>query len=386
MLLGRAELKQITEFFELYDADGNNVLSPREIRMGAEATLDARDGGRARASWYLMAFDVNSDGLATPEELVRFVEIRAGRPLAEVTAPDGRTFGGAANDCTLPAITASAQPVFIQGYEGAALSTISVAGRDAVTTVARLEVEPGDGRLYIYATATTHVLWVVAGATERVEHFVLAVGDRGAGVVGLPRDSVTLWDEALCPYSWGQSARQTAVLHARFATAQTRLDAYTIGNMKVPSGADDAMSAAPPGVILNLNGDRFRMGRNGLTPMDQFPNDRHGRTREDLYRFHPLGITSVDPEEVIAPGRVQAYDVLPQEAGLLQLLDAGHLTRQADGAYTIKAPIARFPAGLNGAHSVDFLLMPGVPMPGGHPGHSSLRRMDTGECVFGQCR
>jgi hypothetical protein len=39
----------------------------------------------------------------------------------------------------------------------------------------------------------------------------------------------------------------------------------------------------------------------------------------------------------------------------------------------------RFPGGLTGAHSVNFLLRRGVPKPSGHPGHSTVVSEDTGE-------
>ncbi|MES2535982.1 MAG: DUF2339 domain-containing protein [Pseudomonadota bacterium] len=46
-------------------------------------------------------------------------------------------------------------------------------------------------------------------------------------------------------------------------------------------------------------------------------------------------------------------------------------------AYVILAPM-RFPVGLHGAHSVTFLLAPGVPTPEGNPGHSRVVNMETG--------
>ena len=385
-MLSDGHKRQIEAFFDAHDRDGNDILDPAEIRAGAEATLDERTGGVVSAPWHLLSFDTNGDGKATPEEMVGFVQARAGRQLAEIKAPNGQVFGGDAIDCTLPSLSATATTVHIKAYEGAALSTVSVAGRDAETTIARLEIEPGEAPLYIFATATTHVLWSLHGATERVEQFVVAQRDRGAGVAGLERGRVTLWDEPFCRTRISRTDIGTAQVVLDLTRADATLESYTIGDMRVPSGIDTIAEAEQPGLIIEKDGKRFHWGENGLTPLKEFAGDPHNRTRQELYRFHPLGIDSVAPEDVIARGTVEAYDILPQEAGLLQLLDAGNLTRRADGAYVIEKPFARFPAGLNGAHGVDFLLMPGIQMPAGDPGHSTVRRVDTGECLVERCR
>jgi hypothetical protein len=69
--------------------------------------------------------------------------------------------------------------------------------------------------------------------------------------------------------------------------------------------------------------------------------------------------------------------VLPEEAGLVQLVAAGDIARNRLGEYLIKKKI-RFPAGLYGGHSVKFLLLRGVPTPDGDPGHSVVISEETG--------
>lgn len=44
----------------------------------------------------------------------------------------------------------------------------------------------------------------------------------------------------------------------------------------------------------------------------------------------------------------------------------------------------RFPAGLNGGHSVRFMLAKGVPMPEGSPGHSEVLSEETGASLTGR--
>lgn len=74
------------------------------------------------------------------------------------------------------------------------------------------------------------------------------------------------------------------------------------------------------------------------------------------------------------------YEVLPQEEGLAQLLEAGALTVNRRGEYLIHRKI-RFPADMRGAHSEKFLLLRGVPVPDGGPGHSKVVSEETGELL-----
>ena len=89
-----------------------------------------------------------------------------------------------------------------------------------------------------------------------------------------------------------------------------------------------------------------------------------------LERAYAGGIESVMPEDVLSNGKVEPYDVLPRQAGLVQLVRSGHLSVLSDRSFSIDRPIPRFPAGLGGRQSVKFVLRRGVPMPKGDPGHS----------------
>jgi hypothetical protein len=79
------------------------------------------------------------------------------------------------------------------------------------------------------------------------------------------------------------------------------------------------------------------------------------------------------------------YEVLPQQAGLVQLLASGALKQNSLGEYIVREKI-RFPAGLHGAHSVTILVIKGVPYPDGDPGHSCVIVEETGEKKGGGCR
>lgn len=72
--------------------------------------------------------------------------------------------------------------------------------------------------------------------------------------------------------------------------------------------------------------------------------------------------------------------MLPQQAGLIQLVQQGALTQNSSGEFPIHRKI-RFPAGLAGAHSVKFLLLRGVPLPDGDPAHSEVVSEETGQPI-----
>lgn len=98
-----------------------------------------------------------------------------------------------------------------------------------------------------------------------------------------------------------------------------------------------------------------------------------------MLRFSPAGIAVIDPDRVVTQGwKAEWYEVMPQGFGLAQLMDQGVIVREGGSdvapVYRIVKPMARFPAGLCGAHRVDFILSAGVPMPAGNPCHSGIRQ------------
>ena len=143
------------------------------------------------------------------------------------------------------------------------------------------------------------------------------------------------------------------------------------------------MKSKSGGLTIIQGNRRIQITEDGI--IDLGVKGKPGNSAEsDLLRYYPGGIASVMPEDVItAGGKAQAYDVLAQQDGLLQLVNAGALSVLKNGTYSIDKPIARFPAGLNGGYSLRFILRRGVPMPSGNPGHSSNLIEETGECLNG---
>ena len=106
-----------------------------------------------------------------------------------------------------------------------------------------------------------------------------------------------------------------------------------------------------------------------------------------LRRFHPGAVvrTSIRTA-VVASHPVERYKILPQEAGLLQLVHSGVLMKRDSGtrARSMEFMVQRamrFPPGLYGAHQVKFVVAKGVPVPEGDPGHSCVVMEATGQAV-----
>jgi hypothetical protein len=104
-----------------------------------------------------------------------------------------------------------------------------------------------------------------------------------------------------------------------------------------------------------------------------FPNlDPNWRSvRGDLLTFYPGGLMRIDAAAVIGGQAVASYEVLPQQAGLLQLLIDGALVRNERDDFVVTRQ-TRFPAGLAGSHAVRFIVPKSVPRPAGDPGHSKV--------------
>jgi len=115
--------------------------------------------------------------------------------------------------------------------------------------------------------------------------------------------------------------------------------------------------------------------------LEEYSSHVDAETYDESLRARPGGVARIDPTKVVSPGPIARYAVLPEQAGLLQLLDTGALERLGPGRFRIIKPIERFPPGLSGARHVAFTLAPGIPMPEGDPGSSSVISEETGEIL-----
>lgn len=383
------------------DKDADGAVDPAELLAYASAQTEARV--RDSKAHYLMLYDVDQDGRVTADEVLMTIDALAAAAPETTGQTSPRPFPAqrAQLSCDAPDPSEDADVVVLTGYEGAALSTTSIAGMDGVTHVGRVEIEPGDKPLYVFLSAYANMIWDVSGDTGRISALVVqrsrAGTTAGAGVIGVPQDKIHFVDVKTCMNPVSSMKGTKAVLAYRRAGENLGRDpdvmvaTYTIDSVALPSGDGSKAGVVDEGRdIIIYGGRRYEFTPEGPRLLDETGNQPPGeqpfgaqRVYREMLRFNSSGLRAIDPETVIAPGEAVAYDVMPQQAGLLQLLLEEKLRYTRDGYFRIEQPIARFPAGLNGAHSVKFILAEGVPMPGGSPGHSQVYSAETGDCIVG---
>ena len=271
--------------------------------------------------------------------------------------------------CEIPQVGKKDKLILLGAYGASALSNVTILGQEKETKAAELSIEEGTEPLYIIISSYKGVIWNVVGATDRISNIVLTsfVGSNkgivGSGVVGIDRSKVSFLAES-----------QRCIRY--FGSTKVPEAAQAVGSVRALAGRD-------PDYVVGVNEIGFASLPNG--PVEKLTRlHRPSIIDRELLRFSPSGVMRLDPDDVVSETPAELYEVLPQEAGLAQLLTEGKIER-VDRDYRIKEKI-RFPAGLNGGHSVRFVLSRGVPKPDGDPGHSCVYSESTGLWNKKRCR
>lgn len=275
--------------------------------------------------------------------------------------------------CGLPPASADARVLLIGVGGGDAIPTATVAGQDVTTTAGRIVVEPGLDRLYVVLSGGYPTIWRFEGATERITQAVL-VGGIEQGIAGLSPEQVTDLSqrapssfEVRCFQTFWQPRSLEALMARRFVER-----ALGRGVDVFASLAERGTVSLPAATVTPTEPDATVPA--GLDPL----------VFQYALRSAPGSVVDVDPAAVESASTVERYQVLPEWMGLAELVGAGSLELR-DGAFLIRDAIPRFPAGLTGAISVQFVLATGVPMPPGDPGHSCVVAESTGALLAGLC-
>ncbi len=417
----RGNVEALVKGYMQVDADSDGRITMAEVNAFAKdrppserQRHDRRGSGLMEE---LIALDPNGDGKLTGNELDEVAraafatydkdgdgmlnEAESAPILAAMNNPRQAMLQGG---CAFTKASPRARVIFVGGYEAGALSDVTVAGQDQETETQEIEILPGNEPLYIVAATYTPMVWRLKGATGRVERFVTSAKvsrtGGGVGVAGLPKDKVEFPGPRCLQANYETGAANTNMLKAAMKRSTGKpadevLVAYTlqqmgiakrraqnIGNLPVRRQPVEEPQAAATSPSL-------RFIANKPKPRESYPQTVDNDTYGSMLRFSPGGYAEIDPVTVVTAPKAKAekYEVLPQEAGLVQLLAAGSIERvhspQGMGTFRILKPIKRFPAGLNGAHLVTFILAEGVPLPAGSPGHSTVINEATGETISG---
>jgi hypothetical protein len=333
-----------------FDADGDGKTTFKEYTDAMEHRF--------------AGFDTDGDGVISRVEFDAYWQ-RSGLPAPKVAEIQPSFEEKVADECAVPKPAKDVKFVLFNGYRPVALSTAAIGSQDKETRTTKVIIEPGPEPLYLVMIAWDRVIWQFEGAVERVKRVVLAeagVNEREGppvGATGVVKEVVTVSNSGRCGLFWvnmnkknlKETQERTKLLFGR--EADVMVSSQDMWNLQLPSGTVSAPSQA----------DQSKT----FPSLD--PNWRS--VRGDLLTFYPGGLMRIDAAAVIGGQAVTNYEVLPEQAGLLQLLIDGALVRNERGDFVVTRQ-ARFPAGLSGAHAVQFIVPKGVPRPAGDPGHSKV--------------
>ncbi len=311
--------------------------------------------------------------IATLMSLCLAAPAAADRIAAAPESPQQDSSHGTAQFCGAPRPAPGQRVVLVGAYEGDGMSTVAVGGQDVETTVAYVDIEPGAEPLYVVLTSYSSTIWIFRGATHRVAHAALMARAESnetppVGAVGLRRERVSV-HPACYQYFSSANDRQAHVIGDAMARAFGRPVDDLIGVYSATS------IALPSGALTEV-----RWNRNARAP--QGYDERLWR---EALRFAPAGLIEIDPASVVG-ARAERYRVYPNQFGLAQLVRSGHLAYEGGETFRMLRPLPRYPAELNGAHSVVFIRPGTVPEPQGSPGHSCVLNLATEVAVGPACR
>jgi Ca2+-binding EF-hand superfamily protein len=332
-----------------------------------------------------------------PDAAVQSATVEAARKRLSAEAEAARTKLEAAQAarprCTMPAPSPKAKVILLGASETEALSSVTIGRQDVVVYAGRIVVEAGDDPLYVVIPTYGTTIWQFSGATERIERLMMSshpTGTRGsdgaavplAGATGLPADRISFFAKPDCLGFFSeipstQSVQAVAALREAIGQEPFRVfAAYSVVGFSIPSGKLESRAN------VRLQMPIGPEGNTGNAVLRAGPS----RALQALYFYFPGGLVEIDPNSVVSSLPAQTYEVFPEQAGLVQLLESGALKQNSAGEYIVRKKM-RFPAGLAGAHSVRFLVLRGAPLPDGDPGHSCVTVEDqTLQSKFKPCR
>jgi Ca2+-binding EF-hand superfamily protein len=389
------------------DADNDGKVSMAEAaKFGAPGNRVRGASGQAERARQLLTIDGASRGTLTlaeyqaaGEALFRQIDTDKDGVVSQQELADYSTRAERVG-CEMPAASEKAKVVLLSSYETEALSSVTLGSQDNVVHAGRVVVEPGSEPLYLVIASYSPTIWQFSGAVERVERLVMTSSRTGpnsgeanqrslVGATGITQEKVSFFSKSNCLTYFSEtpssaSLQTVAAIRAGSGKApQTVAAKYSIAGFNVPSGAIESVREQKKGplIIEKTQGTLKVIGDASNVIVQAGPS----RAKDEMYRFSPGGVIEIDAKTVVGSVPATRYEVLPQEAGLVQLLASGALKQNSLGEYIVREKI-RFPAGLYGAHSVTFLVMKGAPYPDGDPGHSCVIVEETGDKKGAGCR
>jgi hypothetical protein len=381
------------------DVDGDGMISLIEASNYLEtpALEHASAADRTVAIWQLFELDPNKDGELTADELealalASFAKVdkdgdgivtqqeRSAAARADVMAAPSNPVAGAR--CTPPKLEANQKLYVVATRDSGTVSNTSVAGQDTETQTATIDITDGDHPIYLAVSSQTAMIWRITGRTDRVARF-FGSASNGVGVTGIAKDKVTLLNDRPCFFYGGVTLPKAGIRHLSKLFGQApegivsrhRSDHLSLPDEFMERNSKIAIDGqAPPNFMpsrqtpphFTLEGLRQPTDGKDLEPALTFLKD-----------VSPGGIADIDPSQVVSQGQSERYQVLPHQAGMVQLLLEGSIKaidQNLPGRrrYRVVKEFPRFPAGLTSVDFVSFIFPANIPLPEGDPGFSSV--------------
>jgi hypothetical protein len=302
----RATMLQIIHSVPLaFDANGDGVVSKDEFLTAVKDEFDR--------------IDTDGDETISEVEAQRFkTELKAARTAKDRADKDRRIqaeHAAKVKACDFPPVPPGAKVILVSAHGGSALSSVSLGGNDEEVTVANIRVEPGPEPLFVVLSSFRAMVWQFSGSAKRIAGVAAtsAVGSTGlprVGITGLPMEKVAISAAIGClPYATDKAESQQKLSKAAEDILGAQVDALTAiehaANFAIPSGVHEKVAFGNQ-VQLPTTGPGVPLWR-------------------EMLHFYPGGLIRIDPDEVVSRVPAKRYEVLPQQAGLAQLLEEGAL-------------------------------------------------------------
>jgi tripartite-type tricarboxylate transporter receptor subunit TctC len=258
--------------------------------------------------------------------------------------------------CGLPLPARNEQLIIVDSSTDGMKSPVALSTIDRSTEIRLITIEDGNSPIYLMLMTASPIIYVFDGAVERLSHVTAVQSSYGArdpevmaGIVGIPKGKISFGREAGCfgsAYVWGSKWGS----ETRKTPGYVWIEGANYFRTSVPSGKQEARP------------------RGTLPSQPQFSDER---------RIGELKI-----EDVIAQVPVIPYGVLQSQPGIRQLEQEGYIVKTRrmtyPDEYKIIREFPRYPLGLSGGDSVQFILGAGLKEPEGDLGHSCIRSETTG--------
>ncbi|WP_417454719.1 hypothetical protein [Kiloniella sp.] len=399
------------------DSNADRIIDQEEARKAAQENALARPLRNSKKLITLLTLDPNKDGKLTVNELLglgldafefydinrdTILDIEELKLLNETKKLlQKRQYQQKERDKQLVRVAACDIPdpdshddIFVIGTrKGSAISTVSVAGQHQETTTGTIEIEPGEGNLYIYAISFDAMIWQIKGATHRIAHLVLAAKrtDSGVGAIGIPKEKITFVSEEKCIRYFDKHKEDRAKEAQQFVKdkfgrhATNVVGGYKVNRLVLPSLAtskspEDSYEPGKRYLIKEEKEDAPYYMENGKKKKIEeiwaknLPqgSKAHPETVGLGRFFTPDGVANLDHASIVTSKSAEKYLILPGYAGLIQLMEQGKIERISYKKYKIVSEFEHFPAELAGGRAVNFILPEGISIPVGDPGHSCV--------------